>query len=242
MKISSSLILIVFLLSACVSATPSALTPSLASPTHLVPTSTLAPSQTLTATATAPSTLTPSPAPWLSLPETDEVIFTIRNDQPYSGRVGEPRPDWLGWGARAFSMAGNGDIWILDYAAQPQRLLLLQKPYEKPQLISLEDLVTGAADVEAASDAIWVLGIASQPPRVLKLSLDGNPLKTYNLPRGLWPEDGLSGIALAEDGSLLVELEGGAKLYQVFDQNSQIAPQLLKGYTFGGQLFRVSAP
>ncbi len=240
MKIFRGLIPIVVLLTACVSATPSSPTLLPASPANGAPTTTVESSQTPTITPTALSTSTPTPAPWLSLPETDEVLLTIRNDQPYGGLAGEPKPDWLGWGAQAFSMAGNGDIWILDYAAQPQRLLLLQKPYSKPQLISLEDLVTGAVDVEAASDAIWVLGIASQPPRILKLSLDGTPLKTYDLPRDLWPENGLSGIALAEDGSLLVELEGGAKLYQLFDQYGQVSPQQLDGYTYDGRLYHVS--
>ncbi len=186
------------------------------------------------------STPTPSPAPWMSLPATDETVLTIHNDQPNSGRVGEPKPDWVGWGAQSLSVAPNGDIWILDYAAQPQRLLHFGRPYEKPQFISLEGLVVGAADVEAARDAIWVLGIASQPPRVLKLSMEGKLMDSFDLPRGLWPEDGLTGIALAQDGALLVELAGGADLYQLFDQNGQVAPQLLEGYTFGNRLFRVS--
>ncbi len=186
------------------------------------------------------STPTPSPAPWMSLPATDETVLTIHNDQPYSGRVGEPKPDWVGWGAQAFSMAPNGDIWILDYAAQPQRLLHFVNPYEKPQLISLEGLVVGAADVEAARDAIWVLGIASQPPRVLKLSMEGKLMDSFDLPRGLWPEDGLTGIALAQDGALLIELASGADLHQLFDENGQVDPQLLEGYTFGNRLYRVA--
>jgi hypothetical protein len=184
--------------------------------------------------------VTPIPVQAMNIPTTDEIILTIRNDQPYSGRVGDPKPDWLGWGAQAFSIAPNGDIWILDYAAQPQRLIHLVSPYDKPQLISLEGLVVGAADVEAANDAIWVLGIASQPPRVLKLSMDGKLLGSYNLPKGLRPEDGLTGITLAPDGALLADLEGGAKLYRLFDENGQIAPQQLEGYTFGNRLFRVA--
>ena len=100
--------------------------------------------------------------------------------------------------------------------------------------------MVGAADVEAANDAIWVLGIASHPPLVVKLSMDGKLLESYDLPRGLWPEDGLTGIALAQDGAVLVELEGGTNLYRLFDQNGQIAPQKLEGYTFGNRQFRVS--
>jgi hypothetical protein len=185
------------------------------------------------------STPTPSPEPGMCLLTIDEVILTIQNNQPYSGRDGEPRPDWVGWGAQSFSIAPNGEIWILDSAAQPQRLIRFQKPYKNPELISLEGLVVGAADVETANDAIWVLGIASQPPTVVKLATDGKLLESYDLPKGLWPEDGLTGIALAQDGGLLIELAGGADLYQLFDQNGQVAPQRLPGYTFDDRLYRI---
>jgi hypothetical protein len=247
MKISSSLIIFVFLLSACVTATQTATQPSVESTTISIPTSTQAPSITPLPTETTIPKLTSAPKPTStltpssSLPTDNEILLTIRNDQSYSGRVGEPKPDWLGWGARAFSMAPNGDIWILDYAAQPQRLVHLRPPYDAYQLISLEGLVVGAADLEATNEDIWMLGIASQPPRVVKLSLSGELLGSYDLPKGLWPENGLTGIALAQDGALLVELEGGANLYQLFDQNGQVAPQLLEGYTFGGRVYQVLA-
>jgi hypothetical protein len=185
------------------------------------------------------STQTPSPEPWISLSTTEAIILTIKNNQPYSGRVGEPKPDWIGWGAQAFSVASSGDFWLLDSAAQPQRLLHLFPPYDSPQIIALEGLVVGAADVEVTNDAIWVLGIASQPPRVVKLAIDGETLGSYDLPKGLWPEDGLTGITLAQDGALLIELEAGTALYRFFDQTGQIAPQRLEGYTFGNRLFRV---
>jgi hypothetical protein len=234
------LTIIVFLLSACIQSSPLALTPSSESPTMIVATSHQTPSQVPTMTEIVASTHTPTPGRLIDLPTTDQVLFTIHNDQSYNGRVGEPKPDWVGWGAQAFSMAPNGDIWILDYAAQPQRLVLLKPPYDTYKLISLEGLVVGAADVEATRDAIWVLGVASQPPRVVKLSLSGELLASYDLPMGLWPENALTGIALAQDGSLLVELEGGAKLYRLFNQNGQIAPQRLEGYTFNNRLFWVS--
>jgi hypothetical protein len=196
---------------------------------------------TQTRTETAFTTLTPTPKMVVSVPTADEILLTIRNDQPYSGRAGDPKPDWIGWGAQAFSIASQGDFWLLDTAAQPQRLLHFVPPYDDPRIISLEGLVVGAADVEAARDAIWVLGIASQPPRVVKLAIDGKTLASYDLPKGLWPEDGLTGIALAQDGELLVELEAGGALYRLLDQNGQIDPQRLEGYTFGGHLFRVEA-
>jgi hypothetical protein len=196
---------------------------------------------TQTRMETAFTALTPTPEQVVSVPITNEILLTIRNDQPYRGRAGDPKPDWIGWGAQAFSIDPQGDFWLLDTAAQPQRLLHLVPPYDDPRIISLEGLVVGAADVEAARDAISILGIASQPPRVVKLAPDGKTLASYDLPKGLWPEDGLTGIALAQDGELLVELEAGSTIYRLFDQDGQVDPQRLEGYTFGNRLFRVQA-
>ena len=184
---------------------------------------------------------TPTPKKMWSMPIADETILTIRNDQPYSGRAGEPKPDWLGWGAQAFSVAPNGDFWILDSAAHSQRLLHLAPPYDKPQIISLEYLVMGVADVDVAHDFIWVLDVASQPSRVVALAPDGKTLASYDLPQGLWLENGLTGISLAQDGTLLVELDGGASLYRLFDQNGQVDPQRVEGYSYGNRLFRIEA-
>jgi hypothetical protein len=189
----------------------------------------------------ASPTTTPIPPTIMPVPAANQTILTIRNDQPFSGVAGDPKPDWLGWGAQSFCMSPQGDFWLLDSAAQPQRLLHLVPPYDTPQIISLEGLV-GAADVECAQDAIWVLGIASQPPRLVKLALDGATLASYDLPVGLRPENGLTGIALAQDGAPLIELEGGTKFYQLLDPSGGISPQLLEGATFGGRLYRIEAP
>lgn len=241
MKHANLALILLFLLAACAPASQpiSKTLPSTSTTLLLTPAST--PAQTPVATATLFTAVTPTPEQVMSVPTTDETILTLHNDQPYSGRAGDPKLDWIGWGAQAFSIASQGDFWLLDTAAQPQRLLHFVPPYDDPRIISLEGLVVGAADVEAARDAIWVLGIASQPPRVVKLALDGKTLASYDLPKGLWPEDGLTGIALAQDGELLVELEGRDSLYRFFDQDIQVDPQRLEGYTFGGRLFRVEA-
>jgi len=241
MKHLNFALLLPFLLAACGPVAQPIPGPTSPTASALLPTHSSTPAPTPAASETTFTTVTPTPEQVVSVPTADEILLTIHNDQPYSGRAGEPKPDWLAWGAQAFSVAPNGDFWLLDSAAQPQRLLHLFPPYDSPQIISLEGLVVGAADVEVARDAIWVLGIASQPPRVLKLAIDGKTLGSYDLPKGLWPEDGLTGIALAQDGTLLVELEAGASLYQLFDQNGQVAPQRLEGYTFADRLFRVEA-
>lgn len=240
-KCANLALILLFLLAACAPAAQPVSNRLSPTSTPLLSTPASTPAQTPVAATTVLIAVTPTPEQVMSVPTTDETILTIYNDQPYSGRVGDPKPDWIGWGAQAFSVAPDSDFWLLDPAAQPQRLLHLVPPYETPQIISLEGLVVGAADVEVARDAVWVLEIASYPPRVVKLAPDGIALSSYDLPKGWWPEDGLTGIAMAQDGELLVELEGRGAFYRLFDQGGQVAPQRLEGYTFGERLFQVEA-
>jgi hypothetical protein len=79
-------------------------------------------------TASAPqqeATIAPSAVPGVQLPENDQIIFTIPNPEVFSGREGEPRPNWLGWGAETFSIAPDGSVWIADTAVDPDRLIHL---------------------------------------------------------------------------------------------------------------------
>jgi hypothetical protein len=53
---------------------------------------------------TAPPVIpTPMFTPSLKLPEADQIVFTIQNSEAWSGREGDPRPDWLAWGAEIFT-------------------------------------------------------------------------------------------------------------------------------------------
>ena len=60
------------------------------------------------------------------------------------------------------------------------------------------------------------------PPDVLRFAADGTYQASYDLPEGLLPEDGLTGIALVEDGALLAEMEGGRRLYQLINAAGEI--------------------
>lgn len=118
MKQLSYVLLITFLLAACAQAAPAgtetpfseppAETPSpIPSVTPSAAAKTAGPEETRTPGVVA--TITPSPT--LALPTGNQIVFTIRNDQPYSGRAGDPRPDWLAWGAQAFYSSGRR-VWI----------------------------------------------------------------------------------------------------------------------------------
>jgi hypothetical protein len=183
------------------------------------------------------------PEQTLFLPAGDQVILTIRNDEPWSGQAGDPKPDWLGWGAQAFAWRG-GEFWILDSAAEPQRLFQLvpDVPASREDIlrraISLEGKVVGAADLEIYGESVWVLDIASMPPRVVQINDRTGTVESFDLPEGLRLENGLSGIALNPGGVLLVELQGGAKVYRLFDEAGQIAPEQ-DYYIFQGQTYSV---
>lgn len=177
-----------------------------------------------TAASATPGTASiPTPAPAQTTGA--EIVFTIVNEAQFSGREGEPKPDWLAWGAPAFTLAPDGSFWIADSAAEPPRLLHFSPNGELLKTITLEGLLVGLADVAADEHNVWALGIASQPPQVLRFSAEGIYPQRYDLPEGLRPENGLTGIALARNGALLVELEGGARLHQLLNGAGELDPR-----------------
>ena len=74
-------------------------------------------------------------------------------------------------------------------------------------------------------------------PTVVQLSSEGKLLSTYELPAGLRMEDGLTGISLDGQGSLLVEQEGGIYLTQLVNENGELAPAPLDGYEYNERLY-----
>ena len=141
----------------------------------------------------------------------------------------------LTWGPTAFTVAPDGTFWIAD-AADDHLLHFSQKGVLLDK-ISIGDLVTGAGDLEVTFKEIWVLDMASIPPRLIHLSLDGKVLSIFDLPEGLYLEDGLSGIALGSDGSVIIELVGGHTLIQLISPLGKIEQKALKGYEFKGNVY-----
>lgn len=63
--------------------------------------------------ATAPPALPPPLfTPGMKLPEADQVIFTIQNRAPWSGREGDPRPDRMARGYVVFAHADGSQFEI----------------------------------------------------------------------------------------------------------------------------------
>ena len=180
-------------------------------------------------------------------PET-EVVFTITNDEPLSGVAGEPVPDWLAWGAQAFTVAPDGSFWILDEAAaHPPRLLHYGPEGARLGEISLEGQVAGAVDV-VVGEVIWVLDIASQPARVVSFDRDGLLLDAVSIPETLFEHEGvyvsnmLDDLQLGEWGELVLKGPAGPDLYEFLDEAGETSARRLEGADYGGHLYRTEYP
>jgi hypothetical protein len=187
--------------------------------------------------------VTPSSMPGIKLPETDLIVFTIPNPEAFSGREGEPRPNWLGWGAETFTVALDGSFWIADTAVYPNRLLRYSPQGDLLQEISLENQVVYAFDLAVTQDSIWVLDISAEKPRVVQLSMDGKFLSTVDISKEIMTQDGefvsngAFSLSLGEEGELL--LDGVNGYYEVADASGEIIAQPLDALTYYGHTYQV---
>ena len=89
-------------------------------------------------------------------------MVTIHNDQPYSGRAGDPKPDWLAWGAPAFAVACGRFLLDCRRVCGTRTPATLQPGGELLRNVSLEGLSAGLMDVEADENHLWGLGMLSR--------------------------------------------------------------------------------
>jgi len=195
-------------------------------------------------TATVTSAIpTPSPVPLVQLPEADQVIFTIPNTEPWSGKEGELRPNWLGWGAETFKVTPDGSFWIADTAVYPNRLLHYSPQGELLLEISLENRVVYPFDLAITRDSIWVLDISAVQPKVIQLSMDGGFLSDVDIPKEIMTQDGefvsngVFSLSLGEGGELL--LNGINGYYELVDVSGAIVAQPLDVLTYYGHTYQV---
>lgn len=173
-----------------------------------------------------------------SAPEEDvQVVCRIPIGEAGVKYEGQNREEALTWGPPAFTIAPDGSFWLADTVRN--RLQHFTASCEPVGTIELAGSVVGVGDLEVTGTDIWLLDIAAQTPALLHLRLDGNEPERYDLPRNL--RLGLSGLALADDGAVLVELEGGARLAQLVDAGGHFAPAASSGYPFRGTLYQTEA-
>ena len=183
-------------------------------------------------TATASYSAEGAPAAPLADVSTHEIVFIIpvgKDGVQYEGE----RPDMLTWGPTAFAIAPDGSFWIADTVGN--RLLHYSAKGKALNTINLNDhQVVGVGDLEITASNILVLDIAAVIPRVLRMSPDGELLASYDVPKDLGLENGLSGIAAGDHGEVLIEREGGAFVSQLVDAEGTIAPVALDSYSHRG--------
>ena len=186
--------------------------------------------------------ISPSAVPSLHLPETDQIIFTIPNPEPASGREGEARPDWLGWGAETFVVAPDGSFWIDDTAVYPNRLLHYSPQGELLAKISLENMVVYAYDLAITQNSLWILDVSSQPPKIVQLDMNGTYQSSIEyLPKLRSQNDqllfgGRFNLSVGSKGELLFETHNGR--YEMIDASGKITARPLKALEYYGHTYQ----
>lgn len=200
-----------------------------------------------TPTASSPTTLTaPSPTgtPSHRLPQSDEVVLSITNSQPFSGREGNPVPEWPGWGAESLAVAPDGSYWLADSYVEPPRLLHYSPSGEQLESIPLEQKVVYVYDLLVLDDSLWLLDISSQLPKIVQLSLDGEVLRSLDLPENLFLMEGnpifngVLNLQAGESGEILANTVNGA--YELLDSSGNPTYRPLEGISWAGHTYRVT--
>lgn len=190
------------------------------------------------------STMTPSAIPQVHLPEADQIVFTIPNLEPFSGREGEARPNWLGWGSETFTVEPDGSFWIDDTAAFPNRLLHYSPQGELLQEISLENLVVYPYDLAVTQDSLWVLDVSSQPQKIIQLAMDGTFRSSIDFSKIrkqtsiFIPHAQLFSLSLGEQGALL--LQSADDDYEMVDASGKLIARPLEALEYYGHIYQTS--
>ncbi len=145
-------------------------------------------------------------------------------------------------GPDAIAVLPDDSFVIADLIAN--RLLRYDKAGNLLDKIELDDLgIVNVADLRARGYDLFLLEINSGflPPRyrVNQLSINGKLIARYDIPESFGDAQGLTGIALDCDGSVLVELEGGYYLYRLKDFQNSVATPTPSGYYCNNQIFQI---
>jgi hypothetical protein len=209
-----------------------------------------------TAVETMPTTAVEEPAPLVSpttaplspilratLPKSDQILFAIPNSEPWTGKEGDPRPGWKGWGAETFAVAPDGSFWIADTAVDPDRLLHYSAQGDLLGQLSLHSLVVYPYDLAALPEVLWVLDISSGQPKVVQLSLEGDLLSSMDIPEEVFTKDGetisngVFELLIGEGGELLANSING--YYELADAAGRTVTRPLDHISYNGHKYTV---
>lgn len=104
--------------------------------------------------------------------------------------------------------------------------------------------ILNVSHLRAAGEGLILLEVsfrvAPERYKVHRLSAAGELLASYEVPEGLHLEDGLSGIGAGCGGEILVELQGGAQVYRLFETDGthsfRYSPE---GYPCEGRFYKM---
>jgi len=225
------------------SGAPPTLPPAAPPPTAQLPT--LAP-------GTPPAVLpTPISAPPPSITAHDypgpfyEQVFSIPVGEKGVSYQGLDQPGMQITGPNALAALSDGSFVIADLPGN--RLLHYSHSGERLGAIDLGALdILNVSDLVTDSRDLYVLEIslkdAPERYRVHRLSLDGKLIASYDIPAGLHLENGLSGIAVDGENRLLLEVEGGGRVYPLTGPDGGYRPVSRGGYRYCGWQYLVEYP
>ena len=145
-------------------------------------------------------------------------------------------PEMLAWGPSAFTVAPDGSYWIADTAAN--RILQYDSTCNLSAVIALDDSIVGINDLEVTDGSLWVLDSSAITPTLVQLAMDGRNLTRLEISPSMQP--GLSGIALSEQGEVLIEQYGGASLWRITHDKDGSHFALQDGYLHHGMRYAAS--
>ncbi len=214
--------------------------------TVLIPSPTITSSPTVIDLSTPTITSTPLTPPLIQTGpgETYETVFTI----PVGGNS---LIQYFGGGGRgitgpnAIAVYPDGSFMIVDQVGN--RLLHYGTIGELLNTIELSDLgIAHVSDLRRKGDNLFILEIIGLTFRVHHMSLDGRLISNENIPydfpigeENYTLYNGLSGIAVDCDGSVLLEVGRGAGLFHLPDVQSQSSlANVTKGYICNGKRYQ----
>ncbi|HZI05149.1 MAG TPA: hypothetical protein VEZ71_14055 [Archangium sp.] len=132
------------------------------------------------------------------------------------------------WGPAALAVAPDGSFWVADTAAR--RLLHYSSTCAQLEVIQLRN-VSGITDLAVTGSSIYAFDASAAVPTVLHLSLSGAEYARH-------PVDAdITGIALSENGEVLVERQFGASYQQLLDRDGRVSTASLPGLMVGGTVY-----
>lgn len=170
-----------------------------------------------------------APAP-IASPSPPIVLKTGDQGVHYEG-IGVP--EMVAWGPESIVAAPDGTFVVADTAGG--RIVRFDHDGEIKATIDISSEVKGATDIALAGGDIVVLDTSALVPAIVRFHADGSVAERFTIPPTL--AAGSSGVLTDSNGSVFLEREGGAYLYEVAPTDGRPAFSEVNGLTFQGHLY-----